>query len=86
MVLCCARPSAQLSAPYQQVVLPEGFGALPALRKVQLATLYLGREGASPSGYTPPPQPAPKPLAQLSLLDCTGDFPFGSGMDGLRTL
>lgn len=72
--------------PRPQVVLPEGFGALPALRRIQLATLYLGREGAPRSGFTPPPQPAPKALAQLSLLDCTGDFPFGSGMDGLRSL
>lgn len=79
-------PSTKLLASTTQVVLPAGFDAVSSLRRLALATLYLGREASPPSGFSPPPQPAPRSLAELTLHDCTGDFPFGSGMDRLRTL
>jgi len=69
-----------------QVVLPSGFDALAALKSMTLATLYLGREASPPSGFTPPPQPAPPALQRLTLEDCTGDFPFGSGLARLRVM
>jgi hypothetical protein len=69
-----------------KVVLPPGFNGLAALKCMTLATLYLGREASPPSGFTPPPQPAPPALQRLTLEDCTGDFPFGSALAGLRVM
>ena len=66
--------------------MPEGFGELTALRSLTLATLYLGRGASPPSGFTPAPQPAPPALQRLLLEDCTGDFPFGCGLRGLRVM